>query len=165
MFRVGSSRQEAGGEITKQENVLRPNADGKMAVVERTVTKQSAGGQKHTTETYSTDVPGLAGNEGLQLVRRQSTVQRTGSAGERSSIQRVEQPNPGDAQTGLHVTQEAIDIVRPGANGVAHQTDTIVTRDANGQMNAVWVDMGKTDNSTVADNPQAGKVHTSPAKK
>ena len=139
---------------TKEERVLRPNADGKMAVVERTVTTQSkdaTGEQRETEETYSTDVPGQAGDEGLQLVKRESTVQRTSSDGERRTTRQMEQPNPGDPGAGLRVTQEAIDIVRPGTNGTATQTSTVRTSDSNGQLNMVWVDMGKTDNPAVVN--------------
>ena len=139
---------------TKEERVLRPNADGKMAVVERTVTTQSkdaAGEQRETKETYSTNVPGQAGDEGLHLVKRESTVRRTSSNGERRTARQVEQPASGDPGTGLHVTQEAIDVVRPGANGTATQTSTIRTSDSNGQLNTVWVDMGKTDNPAVVN--------------
>jgi hypothetical protein len=159
--REGSTRQEPGGGRTKDERVLRPNADGKMAVAERSVSKQSTGPGEHhdTTETYSTNVPGQAGDEGLRLVRRESTVRRTSGSGEHSTTRRVEQPNPGDPGAGLEVTQEAIDIVRPGANGVASQTSTILTPDSSGQLKAVWVDLGKTD------NPAVVKVDTAPAKK
>jgi hypothetical protein len=153
--REGTTRLDAGG-TTKDERVLRPDSNGKMAVVERTVSKQPAGEQSNTTETYSTNVPGQAGDEGLRLVRRESTVQRNGTAGE-STTRRVEQTNPGDPEAGLHVTQEAIDIVRP-ANGVAQQQSTIVTTDANGNTNAVWVDIGK------SDKPAAVKVATTPPK-
>ena len=151
--REGTTRQDAGG-TTKEERVLRPDSDGKMAVVERTVSKQPAGEQNSTTETYSTNVPGQAGDEGLRLVRRESTVKRTGAGGESRTTRQVEQTKPGDPGAGLRLTQEAIDIVRPGANGVAQQQSTIVTTDANGSMNAVWVDMGK------SDKPAAVKVDT-----
>ena len=141
--REGTTRQDAGG-TTKEERVLRPDGDGRMAVVERTVSKESAG-RRATTETYSTNIPGQAGDEGLRLVRRESTVQRTGAGGERQTTRQVEQPNPGDPGAGVHVTEEAIDIVRPGTNGVAQQKSSIVTSDANGHMNTVWVDMGSSD--------------------
>lgn len=155
--RQGTTRQDAGG-TTKEERVLRPDADGKMAVVERNVSKEAAGGAG-TTETYSTNVPGQAGDEGLKLVRQESTVQQTGAGGEQRTTRRVQQTNPGDPGAGVHVTQEAIDIVRPGANGVSQEQSTIVTTDANGQMKAVWVDMGN------SDKPAAAKVETAPAKK
>jgi hypothetical protein len=160
--REGTSRQEPGGGSTKEERVLRPDASGKLAVAERTVSKESVAGKgekSDITETYSTNVPGQAGDGDLRLVRRESTVQRTNASGARSTTERVEQPNPGDPGAGLHVTQEAIDIVRPGANGVAAQSRTILAPDSNGQLKAVWVDMGKTD------NPAAVKVDTAPAKK
>ena len=57
------------------------------------------------------------------------------------------------------MTQEAIDIVRPGANGVAQQQATIVATDANGQMNTVWIDIGNTD------RPAAVSVDTGPRAK
>jgi hypothetical protein len=157
--REGTTRPEAAGGSTKEERVLRPDADGKMAVAERTVSKQSAGEQNGTTETYSTNVPGQAGDEGLRLVRRESTVQRNGGSGERNTTRRVEQANPGDPQAGLHLTQEAIDIVRPGANGTATQTSTIVRSDSTGQLTVVWVDMGHTDNAAMV------KTVTVPANK
>jgi len=160
--REGTTRQEAGGESTKEERVLRLDVNGKMAVAVRTVSKKSAvgqGEQSESTETYSTNVPGQAGDEGLRLVRRESTAQRAGASGGHSTTRRVEQPNPGDPGAGLRVTQEAIDIVRPGANGTATQTSRILTPDSNGQLKAVWVDMGK------SDKPAAVKVDTVVARK
>ena len=150
--REGTSRQEPGGGQTRKETVLRPDASGKMLVAERTVSRESAGGpqeQNDITETYSTNVPGQAGDDRLQLVRRESTVQQTSASGERSTTTRVEQPNPGDPGAGLHVTQETIDIVRPGANGTAGESSTIFTSDSNGHLDAVWVDMEKTNNPAV----------------
>ena len=160
--REGITRKDAGGSTTKEERVSRPDAEGKMVLAERTVSKQSAdggGGRSDTIETYSKDVPGQAGSEGLQLVRRESTVQRSGASGVLDKTQRVEQTNPGDPRSGLRLTQEAIDIVRPGANGTAAQTSTVRTSDSNGHLNTVWIDMGHTD------NPAAVKVDTAPAKK
>jgi len=156
--RQGTTRQDADG-MTKEERVLRPDSNGQMAVVERTVSKEPAGGQSGTTETYSTNVPGQAGDEGLQLVRRESTAQQTGASGERRTTRQVKQTNPGDPAAGVRVTQEAIDIVRPGANGVDEKQSTVVTTDANGQMSAVWVDMGS------SDKPEAVKVDTKAATK
>ncbi len=119
-----------------------------MALVERTLTRQAdsgSGEKRDTTETYSTNVPGQAGDEGLKLVQRESTVHRTDSNGRQNTTRQVESSNPGDPGADLQVTQQAIDIVRPGTNGVAQQTSTIVTTDVNGNTNAVWVDMGQSD--------------------
>ncbi len=159
--REATTKQGEGG-ASKEERVLRPDAEGKMALMERTVTRQDdsgSGEKRDTTETYSTNVPGQAGDEGLKLVKRESTVQRTDANGRQSTTRQVESPNPGDPGAGLQVTQQAIDIVRPGSNGVAQQTSTIVTMDANGNTNAVWVDMGN------SDKPPAAKADSAPATK
>ncbi len=160
-IREGTTKQDEAG-TNKEERILRPDADGKMAVVERTVTRQaesSTGGKRDTTDTYSTNVPGQAGDDGLKLVKRESTVQRADANGVRSTMRQVESADPGDPSAGLRTTQQAIDIVRPDINGVAQQTSTIVTTDANGQTNAVWVDMGK------SDKPATVKVDTAAASK
>ena len=148
-IREGTTKRDASGTGTKEERVLRPGSDGKLALVERTVSKEAkaAGGEsRETTETYSTDVPGMAGDNGLQLVRRESTVQGRSSSGVQTTKRTVERTNPGDPGAGLHLSQEAIDIVRPGASGVARRESTIRASDANGSTNTVWVDLGKTDN-------------------
>ena len=162
-IRQGTAKQDDSGGTNKDERVLRPNAEGKMAVVERMVTREggSASGEKRdTTETYSTNVPGQAGDEGLKLVKRESTVHRSDTNGSQSTIQQVERSKPGDPSASLQVTQQAIDIVRPGTNGVAQQTSTIVTTDANGNTNTVWVDIGKSK-----EPPPSIKVDTAPAPK
>ena len=164
--REGTTRQQAG-ETTKEESVLRPDSNGRLALVERTVSQQSQSGlgeRNDTTEKYSTDVPGQAGSEGLRLVRRESTVERRGAGGESRTTRQVEQPNPADPAAGVRVTQEAIDIVRPGANGVAHQS-AIVTSDANGQMNTVWVDMGNSDKPAAVSIDTRAAAKPKPAQK
>jgi hypothetical protein len=49
--------------------------------------------------------------------------------------------------------------VRPSSNGVAQQTSTISSTDANGNSNTVWIDMGK------SDKPAAAKTDAAAAKK
>ena len=123
-----------------------------MVVAERAASKQSAADSAEpndTTETYSTNVPGQAGDDRLQLVRRASTVQRISANAVRTTTTRVEQPNPGDPSAGLHLTQETIDIVRPAANGTVTHTSTILTSNSNGHLDAVWVDIGTTNNPAI----------------
>lgn len=155
--REGTTKQESGQGSNKEERVLRPDSNGKLALVERTVSKQveaGAGEKRDVVETYSTNVPGQAGDDSLQLVQRESTVRHSSATGAETTTRQVERPNPGDPSAGLRVTQEAIDIVRPGGNGVAEQKSTILTSDSDGRMNAVWVDMGK------SDKPAAVQVDT-----
>lgn len=158
-LREGITKQD-GSSTSTEQSVMRSDSNGHLSLVERTVEKQTqASGEKSdTTETYSTNVPGQAGDDSLQLVQRATTVQRTNSNGAQSTTRQVEQPNPGDPNGGLQVTQETIDIVRPG-NGAANETRTVVAPNADGRLGQVWVDIGRTS------NPAAVKVDTIPSKK
>lgn len=154
-----STTKQDGQVRSKDERVLRPDSNGKLAAVEHTINRQAqtgAGERRDTTETYSTNVPGVAGDGNLQLVQRETTVQRTTSEGARSTVRQIEQSRPGDLSNDLHVTQEAIDIVRPGASGTADESHIILTPGSAGR---VWIDTGKTD------NPSAIKVDTNTSTK
>jgi hypothetical protein len=159
--RESTSKPEDGGLRTKEERVLRPDGNGQLAVMERTVSKEaqdSSGEKRATVETYSTNVPGVAGDSGLQLVQRETTVQRT-ATGNQSTVRQVEKARPGSLDGGLGLTEETIDIVRPNASGTADESHTILTTDSYGRLGQVLVDMGKTG------DPGAVKVDTkSPAK-
>ena len=149
--RENTTRPE--GEIRSQDlRVLRPDSTGNLAVVEHTVDQQArtgAGKTRDTTETYSTNVPGEAGDSGLQLVQRETSVRRTTSGGAQTTSRQIEQPRPGDFSHGLHVTQETIDTVRPSGNGTANQSRIILAPDSDGRLGQVWVDMGKTNDPSV----------------
>jgi hypothetical protein len=154
--RESTSKPEGVDVRSKDERVLRPDANGQLAVVERTVSKEaqdSSVEKRATVEKYSTDVPGVAGDNGLQLVQRETTVQRS-SAGTQSSVRQVEKTHPGSLGGGLGLAEETIDIVRPNASGTADQSHTILTTDSDGRLSQVWVDMGKTG------DPGAVKVDT-----
>ena len=157
-----STTKQDGQVRSKDERVLRPDSTGNLAVVEHTVGKQAqagAGERRDTTETYSTNVPGVAGDGSLQLVQRETTVQRTTSGGAQSTTRQIEQPRLGDLSDGLDVIQEAIDIVGPGGNGTIDQSHIILTPDSDGRLGQVWIDTSKTD------NPSAIKVDTSTSTK
>ncbi len=150
--REGTSKQEDGKIRSKDERVLRPDSNGNLAVAERTVSKQTETGpeeKRDTIETYSTNVPGQAGDDSLQLVQRQITVQQNSAGGGYSSTRQIQQANPGDPSDGLRVTEETINIVKPGASGTANEKSTILTPDSDGRLGEVWVDVGKTGNPSV----------------
>jgi hypothetical protein len=156
--REGTTRQD-GQAVSKEERVSRPDGEGKLVVVERTVSTEgqgSTGDARDTTERYSTNVPGVAGDGSLQLVQRETAVHRATTSGARSTTRQVEQPIPGEENGGLQVTRESIDIVRPGG-GAANESHIILAPTSDGRMGEVWVDTGKTD------NPAAVKVDTAPA--
>ena len=129
------------------ERVSRPDADGKLGEVSRTVSKESetSGEKRSTVESYSVDVPGAARDGSLHLVERSTTTQRTSSTGQQDTGNQVEQPDPGDPGGGLRVTLLTTDSVRTGTSGT-QGTQTIQMRDANGSLEVVSVDISKSDN-------------------
>jgi len=155
-IRESTSKQEDPTSTSKEEKVLRPDSNGNLAVVERTVSKRAQvgdGSERATTEKYSTNFPGVAGDNGLQLVERE-TVRRNTSPRAQTTTRQIERPRPGNRGDSLRVTQEAINIVRPGTSGTADMSNTILVPDSNGRLTQVWVDTGTTS------NPSAVQVDT-----
>jgi hypothetical protein len=147
--RQGTITRQGEEQSTKDESVLRPDADGRMAVAEHTVTKESkseSGEGTQTVETYSTAAPGMVGNEGLRLTRREVTVQRKRNDGGQTTEQNVAERNPGNPGDSPRITQKTIDMVRPGLNGPAVQSRTTLSPDSTGSLGVVFVDIGKTSN-------------------
>jgi hypothetical protein len=150
-----------GTDRTREERVLRPGADGTLAVFERTVSKESenaAGEKRGTVETYSNNLPGTPVDGSLRLNQRVTTVHRKGEDGTQSTTKQVEQRNPAQPSDSLQVTREAIDIVRPGLDGTTRQTQTLRSLDSNGGLGVVSVDTRKQDNAP------AVQVNIAPAK-
>jgi hypothetical protein len=150
-WQVGEVREgvikDDGKEHSRDEQVLQPDSNGKLSAVARTVSKESGGtrGEKRTSvDSYTTDVPGSAGDGSLHLGQRVTTLHRANPNGEETTKEQVERPNPGDPGGGLRMTSEAIDIVRPGPDG-AKRTQTIRSLDANGDLGVVSLEIGRTD--------------------
>jgi hypothetical protein len=139
--------KQDGTNRSTEERVSRPDADGKVGEVSRTVSKESesSGEKRSTVERYSVDVPGSARDGSLHLVERSTTTQRASSTGQQDTGRQVETPDPGDPSGGLRVTQRTTDSVRTGTSG-AQATQTIQMRDANGSFEVVSVDTSKSDN-------------------
>jgi hypothetical protein len=155
-----------GTDRTREERVLRPGADGTLAVVERTVSKESenaAGEKRGTVETYSNNLPGTPVDGSLRLNQRVTTVHRKGEDGTQSTTKHVEQRNPAQPSDNLQVTREAIDIVRPGLDGTTRQTQTLRSLDSNGGLGVVSVDTRKQDNAP-AVQVNIAPVNIAPAK-
>ncbi len=114
-----STIKEDGKNRTREERVSRPDSEGRLSEISRTVDKETetaAGEKSNTVETYSTEVPGLAPDGSLHLNRRVTTVQKKDSGGE-TTEQQVEQPNSGDPNAGVQVSAKTKYIVKYGASG------------------------------------------------
>ena len=150
-WQVGEVREgvikDDGKDRSKDEQVLRPDSDGKLSAVGRTVSRESEstpGEKRNSVETYTTDVPGSVGDGSLHLNQRVTTIRRAHADGGQTTEEQVERHNPGEPDGGLRVTTKAIDIVRPGAGG-ATRSQTIQSLDSNGNLGVVSVDIGRTD--------------------
>lgn len=150
---------ERGDQKTTEETVSRADANGRLSVASRTVSKEVTGadGQaRSTVETYSSDAPGAAPDTGLRLNRRTTTVQKKGAGGSKTETQ-VEDLNPGSPSEGLRVSSRSIDIVKAGPNGTS-ETRTTEALGGSG-LDVVQVDTRK------SDQVPAVKVEIAPATK
>jgi hypothetical protein len=141
-----STIKEDGKNRTSEERVSRPDSEGRLSEVSRTVGKETetaAGDKSNTVETYSTEVPGVAPDGSLHLNQRVTTVQKKDSGGE-TTEQQVEQSSAGDPNAGLQVGTKTKYIVKYGASG-AQQTKTVQVHDVNGTFNVVSVETRKSD--------------------
>jgi hypothetical protein len=155
-----STIKEDGKNRTNEERVSRPDSDGRLSEVSRTVGKETettAGEKSSTVETYSTDVPGLAPDGSLHLNRRVTTVEKKDSSG-KTTEQQVEQPNPDYPNGGPQVSTKTKYTVLYGASGT-QQTKTTQVRDVNGTWSVVSVETGK------SDQVPAEQVQTAPSDK
>ncbi len=129
----------------KDEKVLRPDGNGNLAVVERTVTKDTAtapGEKRKTVDQYATDIPGTSPEGSLRLAQRTTTVEKASGASSQTMMQ-TEQANPANPSDGMRVTGKTIDIVRPGYDGSVQQKTTTLSLDSKGDLSAVWVDTSR----------------------
>jgi hypothetical protein len=136
---------------TSEERVSRPDSEGELSEVSRTVGKETenAAGEKDTTvETYFTNAPGVAADGSLHLNWQVTTVQKTDSGGKTTEQQR-KQPNPNDTNGGLQVNTRTKYIVRYAASGT-EETKTVEERDINGAFNVVSVEAQKSDQAPAA---------------
>jgi hypothetical protein len=150
--RKESTVKEDGKERTTEERIFRPGADDKLALVSRTLGKESetAAEMRNTVETYSTDILGSAPDGNLHLSQRVTMVKRARSDGAQATEQQVEQPNPGDPGAGLQVTTKTLDVVQPDTSGT-RETRTIEVRDASGSFTVVSFDTRKSDKVHATD--------------
>jgi len=142
--REGTVQSESGKGQTRDEKVSRPDGNGNLSVVERTVTKEGEipGEKRGTVEKYATDIPGTSADGSLRLAERTTTVQRTGAGGSRT-VQQTERANPANPSDGLNVTGKIIDIVGAGGNGSIQEKTTTLSVDSKGSLSPVWVDTSK----------------------
>jgi hypothetical protein len=151
--------KEDGKNRTTEERISRPDVNGKLSELSRTVgqeTETGAGEKSRTVDTYSTQLPGSAGNGALQLNRRVTTIQKKDATGEKTE-QQAEEPNLGIPSDGLQARAKTKYVVQYAAAGT-QQTTTTQVRDSAGNFGVVSVETQKSDHppqapEKPADNP------------
>jgi hypothetical protein len=145
-----SQTKVQGEDRISEKQVSRPDADGNLSEISRTVSKESAsdGEKRNTVEDYSPDVPGTPRDGSLHLVERATTNQVTTSTGRQDTRRQVEQTDPADPDAGLQITVLTTDTVRPGPSG-DQATQTIQLRDSDGNFSVVSVDTTKSDSNHI----------------
>ena len=139
---------------TSEERISRPDSDGGLSEVSRSVgkeTENAAGEKSARVETYFTNAPGVAADGSLRLNWQVTTGQKTDSGG-KTTDQQGKQPNPNDTNGGLQVNTRAKYIVRYAASGT-EETKTIEERDINGAFHVVSVEARKSDQAPAAQAP------------
>ncbi len=150
-----------GKNSTTDKSVSRSDLDGNLGEVSHTISREAegaAGESQKTEEIYSADVPGTPRDGALHPVERKTTTQRTSSTGRKSTVEKVEKPDPGAPELGLRVTTVVIGTAQPGASGT-RGTQTIETLGAGDSLKVVSVD------TTDAHSSPAVQVQIAPAEK
>jgi len=124
--------KEDGKKRTTEERVSRPDVNGKLSELSRTVgqeTESAAGEKSSTVDTYSDQIPGSAGNGTLQLRRRVTSFQKKDASGE-SAEQQIEEPNLGTPSNGLQTRAKTKYVVQYAATGTERTKSTQVPNSA-----------------------------------
>jgi hypothetical protein len=141
---------------TSEERISRPDSEGGLSEVSRTVGKETenAAGDKNTTvETYFTNAPGVAADGSLRLNWQVTTVQKADSGG-KTTEQQSKQPNPNGTNGDLQVTTKTKYTVRYAASST-EETKTIQERDINGTFNVVSAEVRKSDQAPASQEQLA----------
>ena len=149
-IRQGTIEKTADTE-TKRESVSRLNADGKMAMAERTVSKETTAGgeQRKQVQTFSTSMGGVTAypDGQMHLDRQVTTVTRTNAGGQQVTTKTVDQRSQADPDAPLRPSQRVVDLSSSGLEGVKQQTVTIQSSNPDGGMDVVSVDTKRTTGS------------------
>jgi hypothetical protein len=151
--RKESTIKDNGKDRTTDEQVSREDINGKLTPTSRTLSQESetaAGEKRNVVETYSTDVTGSAPEGKLPLDQRVTVIKQAGSDGAQKTERRVEQRNLVQPDSGLQVTSQTLDTVKPGSPGIGEATK-IEARDVNGNLTVVSFDTQKADNVHAID--------------
>ena len=135
------------GEVVKEEAVRTLDADGRLSVSQRTITRRSANGSTQVvTETYSSFVPGVAleFDGPLELTQRIRVTTTRLTNGSRQTITETEARVPGVTETVMQPVARKVETVRQIAPGVWETQRQTFSLDGNGRL-VLTMDEKETD--------------------
>ncbi|MGA2695153.1 MAG: hypothetical protein ABSE92_03785, partial [Terriglobales bacterium] len=151
-WQVGEVKKETikndGKNSSQQEDVSRPDSEGNLGEVSKTVTHESenaAGDKKKEEESYSLDLPGTTRDGNLHPIQHVTTTQHSDAGGQQTTKISAA-PNSGNPDSSMQVTVITNDTVRLGPAG-AQASRTIQWNDANRNLGIVFVDTAKSNNA------------------
>ncbi|MBV8052314.1 MAG: hypothetical protein JOZ80_14070 [Acidobacteriaceae bacterium] len=139
--------KKEGEDRRMEERISRLDAENKLHEVSRIVSTESgslSAEKRNTVATYSLDLPGVTPDGHLHLVERTTTIRHTDTTGEQITERQLQQPDPGNPDSGLRVSILINDTMYPAPSG-AQATYTIQMRNPNGDVEVVSVDTTKSD--------------------
>ena len=159
-WKVGEVKEntikEDGKSRTTEERISRPDLDGNLSEVARTVGKEAenaAGEKSSTVDTYSRSIPGSSDDGSMHRTQRVTTVQKKESDGE-TTEQQVEQPAWGDPSNAPQVARKTKYTVQYAVSG-SDETRTVQMPDGNGGFKVVFVQTRKSDQAPPTKVPTA----------
>jgi hypothetical protein len=128
---------QQNSETTKEESVRSLDANGKLAVSQRTVTRESTvnGSNEVVTETYSSFIPGVALDfDGpLELAQRVRVTTTPMTNGDRQTIMETEERVPAVTNVVMQLVAREVETVRQIAPGVWETQRQTFGLDGNGR--------------------------------
>ena len=140
--------KEEGKNRISEESVSRPDPEGRLSEVSRTVgeeTENAAGEKSNTVETYSIQASGIPVDGSLHLNQRVTSIEKRDSTG-KITEQQVEQPDIGNPSDGVQVNGKNKYTVKYAASS-EQQTKIVEVRGANGTFTVFSVETQKSEHA------------------
>lgn len=143
-----TTNKQGKDQQTQDEKVYTPDADGKLVLSRRVVTrdwKAANGQQQQETDTYATPQGGTMGapGGGLSLMQRLTTVKTTKPDGTIETRQQTEQRSLVSPNGGLQITGAVVETATPTKGGTMATQTSVFADDGNNHLRQISVFAGE----------------------
>ena len=129
---------------TTEEKISQRDSEGRVSPLSQVITKENNAKDQQTvsTQTYSADIAGSAGDGTLRPLSQTTTVRKTEHG--RAVTEQVEQPAPGNPEPYFGTFVKTMDVTAAGSSG-SEETITVTARNPDGSPSVVSVATRKSD--------------------